>query len=158
MQLSIRKIVPEDLNSIVLLIRNFSELERLSEYCEVDEDRLLAAMFAHASPVDGLIASDGDKAIGYALFYPCFSSFRGELGLHLEDLFVLDGYRGNGVGLALLREVAKIARERGLVRLDLMVQYRNLGAVKFYERLGAATNPDDRHFKFSGDAFRKLSS
>lgn len=158
MTISIRKVDADDLNKIVHLIRDFAVYENLSDYCEVDEARLFRAMFSKNAIAEGLIALDGETAAGYAMFYPAFSSFRGELGLHIEDLFVLEAFRGKCIGLSFIKEIARIARERGFVRLDLMVQQQNLSAVRFYEKLGAEANADERHLKFTGDAFIKLSS
>ena len=154
--MNFREIEPADLPEIVSLIREFAEFENLTPYCEVDEDRLYAAMFAESSIVKGFIALEGTVLAGYALFYPGFSSFRGELGLNLEDLYVRKEYRGKGVGRMLLRKVAETARRRGFVRMDFMVSAQNDLALAFYKRLGASCNSDERHFKFSDEAFLDL--
>ena len=156
--MNIRKIERSDLSDIVSLIHEFAEFEGLSSYFEIDENKLHAAMFAEGAVVEGFIAVDTDVPIGYALFYPGFSSFRGELGLNLEDLYVREEYRGKGIGQMLLRRVAETARIRGLIRIDLMVNIHNSKAMAFYTRLGARTNSDERHFKFSDEAFIKLSA
>ena len=105
---------------------------------------------------EGLIAFDGEQAIGYAIFYPNFATFRGQRGLYLEDIYIRDTYRGKGVGEAMLREIARFAAERGYERLDLLVLDWNTPAVNFYKKLGAVRDDDERHFKFTDDAFKKL--
>ena len=156
--MKIRPIEPNDLVDIVSLIQEFAEFENLTSYCVVDENKLEAAMFGEHAIVEGFVAIDNDDVMtGYALYYPGFSSFRGELGLNLEDLYVRESSRGLGVGRMLLKEVAKAARQRGLVRLDLMVNIENPGANAFYKSLGAKSNPNERHFKFSDQAFIELA-
>jgi len=68
-------------------MRNFARYEDLLDYCTVTTDRLSSAMFGENGYVEGLIALDGAKPVGYALFYPCFASFRGERGMYLEDIY-----------------------------------------------------------------------
>ena len=157
MQISIRKITESDLADIVRLLRDFAEYEKLSEYCEVTVERLYAAMFSADSFVEGLIALDGETAVAYALFHPNFSSFRGERGLYLEDIYITAAYRRHNLGERLLREIARIADSRGLTRIDFQVLEWNEPAVKFYLKHGAEHNEGENHFKFVGDAFKTLS-
>ena len=150
-------ISPEDVPDVISLMREFAAFEDLSEYCEVTEERLRVAMFGNDAVVEGLIANDGDKAIGYALFYPNFSSFRGQRGFYLEDIYIKSEYRGSGIGEAMLREVARIAASRGCERIDFLVLGWNTPAIKFYESQGAVRDNDERHFKFTDEAFNKLA-
>ncbi len=157
MNLSIRKIRLEDLSAVVSMLREFAVFENLSEYCTVTEKRLHNAMFSDGSVVEGLIASDTEKPVAFAIFYPNFSSFRGERGMHLEDIYIRPEYRGKSLGETLLKEIACIASSRGFERIDFQVLDWNIQAIGFYEKLGAVRNDDDRHFKFSDTAFAKLS-
>ena len=158
MSISIRKITENDLVSIIEMMRDFAEYENLSEYCTVTEQRLQAAMFSDGSFVEGLIAFDDEKPIAYALFHPNFSSFRGELGLYLEDIYILATHRRHNLGEKLLREIARSAKSRGLERIDFQVLDWNEPAVNFYQKHGATRNDDESHFKFAGSAFEKLAS
>ncbi len=90
-------------------------------------------------------------------FYPNFSSFRGERGIYLEDIYIKPEFRGAGAGKLLLSEVARIAAERGFERMDFQVLDWNTPAIEFYKRLGAVCNADETHFKFSGEAFAALA-
>lgn len=158
MAVSIKQISKDDLDSVVDLMREFAAYENLAEYCSVTAKRLDAAMFAEGAYVEGLIATDGERAVGYALYYPAFSSFRGERGLYLEDIYVNDAYRHQNLGRRLLGSVAKRAVELGFERLDFMVLDWNTPAVNFYLKHGAEKNDDESHFKFSGEAFRGLAT
>lgn len=142
---------------VLALMKELAIYENLSSYCTITEERLHSAMFGANALVDGLLALDGEIAVGYALFYPNFSSFRGELGFHLDDLYVKGEYRGKGIGELMLKEIAREAASRGFERIDFNVLDWNSDAIEFYKKRGAVRNDEERHFKFSGDAVRRLA-
>ncbi len=154
----IRNIVETDMPAVIELLHEFAAFEKLSHILEVTEKRLHQAMFGDAAFVEGLIAEDETAPVGHALFYPHFASFRGQRGLYLEDIYIKPEYRGQGAGEAMLREIARIAASRGYERIDFQVLEWNTPAVKFYKKLGAVRDIDERHFKFTDTAFRFLAS
>ncbi len=158
MDTEIRRLDPADIPDVVALIREFADFEQLSKYCEVTEERLREALFGDDAVVEGLVALDRERIVGYALFFPNFSSFRGQRGFYLDDIYVAADYRGQRVGEAMLRRIAGIAASRGFERIDLMVLDWNKKAADFYDKLGAVRDDDERHFKFTDDAFRRLLS
>lgn len=158
MEFTIRNIIQSDLPSVIEMLREFATFDNLGEYCTVTEERLYVAMFGARSVTEGLIALDGQAAVGYALFYPNFSSFRGDRGLHLDDIYISKEYRGKGIGEAMLKQIAREAASRGFERIDFHVLDWNSPAVEFYRKLGAVSNDEETHFKFAGDAFEKLAS
>jgi GNAT superfamily N-acetyltransferase len=158
MEIAIRKVEIGDVVRVMSLMREFAEFEKLGEYCTVTEERLNAVIFGDNAFVEGLIALDYEKPIAYALFYPSFSTFRGERGLFLEDIYVSDEYRRHNLGEKMLREIARIAKQSGCERIDFHVLDWNSPAVNFYLKHGAERNDDDRHFKFAGDAFERLAA
>jgi GNAT superfamily N-acetyltransferase len=155
---TIRNIERGDLAAVIGLMRDFARYEKLEDFLEVTEERLANAMFETGAFVEGLIALDGNTPVGYAIFYPNFLTFRGQRGYFLEDLFVLETARGTGLGKRFLSEIAKRAAARGFERIDFLVLDWNRTAIDFYERLGAARADDERHFKFTDDAFRSLAT
>lgn len=157
MNFQIESAKESDVPRIVEMIREFAEFENLSEFCEVTEENLREAMFGESTCVEGLMAFDDNKAIGYALFYQNFASFRGQRGFYLEDLYVKEEYRRHKIGAAFLKKLAQIAASRNFRRIDFMVLDWNEPAIKFYRKLGAAMDEDERHFKFTDAAFEKLS-
>jgi GNAT superfamily N-acetyltransferase len=147
-----------DVPQIIRLVREFAEYEKLLEFCEVTEEKLCAAMFGERSCVEGLMAFDSEnKTIGYALFYENFASFRGQRGVYLEDLYVVPEMRKAGVGLALIKHLAKLAKERGCERMDWLVLTWNEPAIRFYELLGADIDESERHWKLTGTDFERLA-
>jgi ribosomal protein S18 acetylase RimI-like enzyme len=157
MNLKINNIAPNEIDTVIDLMREFAAFEDLSKYCEITEERLQTALFGETAVVEGLCTYDGETPIGYALFYPNFASFRGQRGFHLEDIYIKAEYRGRGVGEAMLKNIAASAAARGFERIDLMVLDWNKPAIAFYEKLGAVRDDDERHFKFTDAAFTWLA-
>lgn len=158
MQIRIEKVTSGEVGAVIELMREFAEFENLLDHFETTVARLDRAMFGEGAFVEGLIAFDREDAIGYALFFPYFASFRGQRGLYLEDIYIKQEYRGKGVGEAMLKKIARTAEKRGFERIDFMVLEWNTPAVKFYEKLGAVRDEDERHFKFTDGAFKALAA
>ena len=156
MDIQIRKSTPAEVPAIVRLMRDFAEYENLGDYCEITEERLFDVMFGEQAFVEGLVAFHQDRPVAYAMFYPYFASFRGQCGYYLEDIFIAEDFRRNGLGEAMVRIIARLARQRGFERIDFQVLEWNTPAVKFYEKLGAIRDDSERHFKFIDSSFNSL--
>jgi len=157
MNLQIKKAVPESIPQIVELMREFAEYENLLDFFEVTEERLKTALFGETKVAEAIVAFDGETAIGYAVFFPYFSTFRGQRGLYLEDIYISKDFRKKGVGEMMLKFIANLAKSRGFERIDFQVLKWNKPAIEFYEKLGAVRDDEERHFKFTDDAFQKLA-
>ena len=133
---NIRTIERTDLATLLEMLQEFAEFEDLLPNFEVTQERLSRAMFGEDGPLEGLIAFVEEKSAGYALFFPNFSSFRGQCGFYLDDLYIRSQYRGMGLGERMLKEIARIAHTRGYERIDFVVLDWNTPAIGFYEKLG----------------------
>jgi ribosomal protein S18 acetylase RimI-like enzyme len=138
-------------------MREFAEYEKLLDSFEVTEERLKTALFGDAKVADAILAFDDETPVAYAVFYPSFATFRGQRGIYLEDIFIAKGYRGRGVGEMMLKYTARLAKSRGFERIDFQVLEWNTPAIGFYERLGARRDDEERHFKFTDEAFQNLA-
>ena len=154
----IRRAIPDDVPAIHGLMREFALYEGLLDSLTVTEEILREVLFGESAFVEALVAEVDGSLGGYAMFYPHFSSFRGQAGYYLEDIYVDSGFRGRRFGERMLREVARLARERGFVRLDFQVLEWNTSAIEFYKSLGAELYDEDRHFKFTAGAFERLAA
>ncbi|MGI8495439.1 MAG: GNAT family N-acetyltransferase [Pyrinomonadaceae bacterium] len=157
-QLLVREAELSDVQAIALLIREFAEFEKLTEWCEVTEDDLKEAIFGKKSFVRSLVAMDGNRYVGYAIYFPVFKSFRGERSIFLEDLYVTPDLRGQGLGLVMLKEVARYAREQGYTRMDWQALKWNEAAINFYKNLGAEADDENFDFRLRGAHFSNLAS
>lgn len=148
---------PSDAPQLLALIKGLAAYERLSDQVVAEEAGLLRNLFGERAVAETLIAEDQRQVVGFALFFPTFSTFLARPGIYLEDLFVLPDRRGQGIGRALLTEVARIADRRGCGRLEWSVLDWNQDAIGFYRRLGAAPLADWTVYRISGDELAQLA-
>lgn len=144
-----------DVPVLLAMIRELARYERLGHLVTADEHALADALFGSRPAAESLIAWESKEKshpLGFALFFPTFSTFLGRRGLWLEDLFVYPEHRRKGIGRRLLAEVAAVARQRQCGRLDWSVLDWNRPAIAFYERLGATVLPDWRVARVAGAA------
>jgi GNAT superfamily N-acetyltransferase len=135
--LSIRFAGPGDCGVILGFIRALAEYERLAHEVTADEAQLRATLFGARPGAEVLIAELAGAPVGFALFFPSYSTFLARPGLYLEDLFVEPAARGRGCGLALMAALARLAVQRGYGRFEWSVLDWNRPALDFYEKLGA---------------------
>jgi GNAT superfamily N-acetyltransferase len=88
--------------------------------------------------------------VAFALFFTNFSTFLGQPGLYLEDLYVQPAHRGTGLGKSLLKHLGALAVERGCGRFEWSVLDWNESAIRFYQSLGATVMPDWRICRITG--------
>jgi GNAT superfamily N-acetyltransferase len=136
---TVRAAAPADVRVLLDLFGELAEYEHLEHELRASEELLHEALFGERPAAEALIAQLGSEVVGYALFFPTFSSFLAKQGVWLEDLFVRPAHRGVGVGKALLATVAASTRERGGERLEWAALDWNELALGFYRRIGAQT-------------------
>ena len=153
----IRPATPADVPTIARLIRDLAEYERLAHAVDFDEALLREHIFGTRPYCEVLLAEDSGAVVGFALFFHNFSTFRGKPGIYLEDLFVEPSARGRGHGKALLRELAKLAVERGCSRVEWAVLNWNEPSINFYKALGAVPMNDWTTYRLTGDAMVKMA-
>jgi GNAT superfamily N-acetyltransferase len=156
----IRSAVPGDVPTVIALIRELAEYEREPESARATEAQLHAALFGDQPKVFALMAADDatGEPVGFALYFLNFSTWNGTHGIYLEDLFVSPAARGGGHGKALLRELARIAVERGYGRVEWSVLDWNEPSIGFYKSLGAVPLDEWTTMRLTGDALRTFGS
>lgn len=142
---------------IARFIRDLARYEKLEHELDLSEARLTEHLFGERPVCGALIAEQDGQPVGFALYFTSYSTFWCKPCLFLEDLYVDPDQRGHGHGLALLRELAKLAIERDCPRLDWHVLDWNQLAIDFYERQGATVLPDWRTCRLDGDALRAMA-
>jgi GNAT superfamily N-acetyltransferase len=157
----IRPARPDDVPTILALIRELAAYEREPDAVVATEAGLKAALFDERAALFGLIAEhpgdDGPVIAGFALWFLNFSTWVGRHGIYLEDLYVRPELRGHGYGRQLLVELARIADERGYGRVEWAVLDWNESAHRFYESLGAARMQEWTIWRVGGDGLSKLA-
>ena len=149
MSIDLRAARPGDESLLLGLIRELAEYERLVHEVSATPELLAEHLFGEHATAEAVIAETKGQALGFALFFRNFSTFLGKPGLYLEDLFVRESARGQGIGRALLEHVAAIARERGYGRMEWSVLDWNRPAIEFYEAIGARPMSDWTVYRLS---------
>jgi len=80
--------------------------------------------------------TDSGKIIGFASTFIAWYSWIGK-SLYLDDLYIIDEYRKNGLGSRLMDEVICLARRQGCKKIRWQVSRWNENAIKFYKKKGA---------------------
>ena len=137
MNFSIRFAKEDDVPTILQFITSLAKYEKLEHEVVATEDLLRETLFGDRPQAETLLAFEDETPVGFALFFSNYSTFIGRAGIHLEDLFILEAFRGRGYGKALLDHMQTIAKERRAGRLEWNVLDWNTLAIEFYESMGA---------------------
>jgi GNAT superfamily N-acetyltransferase len=146
----------EDTALILHFIRDLAEYEKMADLVVADE-ALLADRLFEKKNAEVIFAMEGEKEVGFALFFHNFSTFLGRAGIYLEDLFVYPAYRGRGHGKALIRELARITVERGCGRLEWCCLDWNQPSIDFYLSLGAVPMDEWTIYRLTGEGLRSFA-
>lgn len=125
-----------DVPLILQFIRAIAEYEKMTNQVEATEESISKWMFDEGVAEVIFAVVDGTE-VGFALFHHSFSTFVGRAGIHLEDIYVNEDYRRQGVGRAMFMEVVRIAKERGCGRVEWECLNWNQPAIEFYLSLEA---------------------
>ncbi len=132
----IREAGEEDVSLILRLIRGLAAYEKLPDAVTGTEEVLYNSLFVRRA-AEVIIGEYEGTPVAFALYFHNFSTFQCLPGLYLEDLFVMEEYRGHGFGRAMLRRLAQIAKERGCGRFEWICLDWNENALALYRKLGA---------------------
>ncbi len=142
----VRPIEPDDVATLMALIRDLAVYELEPDAVESTDEDLRRALFASNPQVFAHVAVADGRVVGAAVWTVSFSTWTGRHGVHLVDLIVDASARAAGHGVGLLRELARICLTRGYARLDWEVldalengdAEGRRGPHGFYRRQGAA--------------------
>lgn len=146
----------DDCALILRFIRELADYEKMLDQVIATENLLHEWVFEKGK-AEVLFVCENGREVGFALFFHNFSTFLGRAGIHLEDLYVMPEYRGRGYGKGLLRQLARIAVERGCGRLEWWCLDWNKPSIDFYLSLGAEPMKDWTVYRIAGDTLTKLA-
>ena len=146
----------QDVPLILEFIRQLAIYEKMLDEVVATEEILREWIFEKGK-AEVIFALEGDKEVGFALFFHNFSTFLGRAGIYLEDLCVLPEYRGKGYGKGLLKQLAKIAVERGCGRLEWACLNWNQPSIDFYLSMGAQPMNDWKVYRLTGETLQKAA-
>ena len=155
--LSIRPARPGDADVILDLIRALAVYEKMEDQVVATPERLQATLFGDRPQAHCLLAEVGGEAVGLAIYFYSYSTFLARKGLHLEDLYVKETFRGRGYGEAILRFLAGIALKASCGRFEWTVLDWNEPAICFYKKMGADILDEWRICRVAGAALKTLA-
>jgi len=133
----VRPAARKDGKQFLALVNALADYEKLKRPSRSARTRLLRDAFGKRKRFEALLAFVDRKAVGYAIFFETYSSFLALPTMYLEDIFVLQEYRKEGIGLKLFKHCWSEARRRRCGRMEWTVLGWNKPAIRFYEKLGA---------------------
>ena len=146
-----------DIELIMKFIRDLAEYEKLADQVVADAGVLADWLFEKRVAKVVFALCDGVEA-GFALYFHNFSTFLGRAGIYLEDLNVRPGYRGRGLGLGLMRYLARECVQLGCGRLEWSCLDWNRPSIDFYLALGAVPQSEWTTYRLTGEALAALGS
>jgi hypothetical protein len=156
----IRETRPDEVDALFELVKGLAEYEKLSSEVSATPDLFRKNGFDEEPYFKSLLVENrggsGPRFLGFALYFFTFSTFLGKPTLYLEDLFVLPEYRGQGIGLTLLRELGRIALRKECGRMEWSVLDWNQDAIGFYLKIGAKPMDDWTVYRLNAGAIQDL--
>lgn len=133
----IRKASKEDSKDILRLINELAEFEKLVPPDNAAKKRLIKDAFSEDPPFRILLAEINNEVVGYAFYLFTYSSFLAKKTLYLEDIFISDKYRNQGIGKLFFEKLTQMAKKNKCGRMEWVVLDWNVNAINFYDNLGA---------------------
>lgn len=155
-KLTFRYAQEQDCEKILFFIRELAKYEKMEDDV-IATPELLREWIFEKKKAEVIFPMEDGKEVGYALFFHNFSTFLGRAGMYLEDLFIMPQYRGKGYGEATLKELARIAVQRGCGRLEWSCLDWNKPSIDLYLSLGAEAMDEWTVYRLTGDTLRKMA-
>jgi GNAT superfamily N-acetyltransferase len=157
----IREACEGDIPIVMDLVKRLAVYEKLADSFTATEELYRRYGWGRDAIFKALIAENESKEepryLGFALYYFTFSTFTGKPTLWLEDIYVPEELRGQGVGRAFFRRLAQIAMEKDCGRMEWAVLDWNEPSRRFYLSLGAKALDQWTIFRLTPDAFKRLA-
>lgn len=135
-KLTIRFATVEDVDNIYAALVGIAETVKELHKLKSSADDIRRFGFGDAPAFETLIAEIDGRFAGCCLYFASFSTWIGRPGVYVQDFYVADAFRGQGVGERLLQRLAAVTRQRGGCYIRLAVDTENVRAQAFYTRAG----------------------
>ena len=142
--IAIRRAAREDAALVHRLLKNLAVTLGKGEVMTSAAEDIERFGFGDDPRFEALLAFEGGEAVGLALYFFEFSTWRGRPGVYVQDMYVAPAMRGRGLGRELMEAVLRRSRERGGCYAKLSVYDGNEQAIGFYRTLGFEVCDDEQ--------------
>lgn len=156
--LNIRPATEQDIDLILHFVRELAIYEKAEHEARATPEHVRRTLFCAHPTVFGLICEVAGKPVGFAVYFFNYSTWQGQHGLYLEDLYITPDARGHGAGKALLQRLAQIALEKDCGRFEWSCLDWNTPSIEFYDSLGALPQTEWIRYRMTGGALQALAS
>lgn len=132
-QMTTREIKINDIEKLSKLFDNYRIFYEKEPDLKGSENFLLERIQNNESKIF-VVENDKSEFIGFVQLYPAFSSIRMKRLWLLNDLFVVENYRGQGVSVLLINEAKKLCKETNACGLILETAKSNEVGNKLYPK------------------------
>jgi GNAT superfamily N-acetyltransferase len=155
-EFNIRFAEESDVKLILQFIKSLGEYEKLSHEVVATEEKLRKTLFKQKM-AEVIIGEFKGEPVGFALFFHNYSTFLGQAGIYLEDLYIIPEMRGKGFGKKMLKYLAKLAVDRDCGRLEWACLDWNEPSICFYKGLGAKALDDWTVYRLTGQTLQEMA-
>lgn len=149
---TLRNATANDSALILGFIRELARYEKAEHEAVATESAIQSSLFGNDASAHALVCEFKNKPIGFAVYFFNYSTWLGQRGLYLEDLYVTPEHRGQGAGKALLKHLASIALANRCGRFEWSVLDWNKPAIQFYQSIGAKPQNEWIGYRLDGPA------
>lgn len=145
----------EDLDLIISFIKKIAHYEKMDSDYVASKENLHKWIFERKL-CETIFLEVNDKPVAFCIYFYNFSTFQGKGGIHVEDIYVDEEYRGRGFGKMLFKEIFKRAKENDCGRIEWTCLKWNEPSKKFYESMGARDMDEWITYRLTDSQFDEL--
>ncbi|EDP6902057.1 GNAT family N-acetyltransferase [Campylobacter upsaliensis] len=154
---SIKPLEKENLSELLTMLKEFAAYENKLAYLKCDETKL-ANLFLKNEHAKAFILREDEQIIGYLVFFYTISSFLGERGIYIEDIYIRENFRKKGYGRKVFEFIGELCQKENITMLSWVCLNDNAQGVNFYEKLNATHLKDIRTYRLDGQNLAKLNN
>lgn len=155
-KITFRMAKEKDAGLVMAFIRQLLVYEEMEDSVQATEELLRENLFRKKG-AEVLFAVVDKKEVGMALYTAGFAGYLGKQNLFLDTLYVAEEYRREGIGQAIFKKLAEIAKERGYGRIEWICLKENQPGMNFYQKQRANMLDSCVTFRMEEDVMHGLS-